>query len=289
MLLPKFLSRKISPEKSLDFMSQKSVLLPALISAKGEKLLKIRNTPRSQSIDWFWKSCWLIHKSALCTRIALLPQWVPNSRKWLQHLHELMISTKNRVSKSVCCAGASTFLDSFRAKVLWSGASWTFRLCLLLKRSELNIPTLRNKRVCCACYRVLIRFPQKEMGFGQLIIGAPGSGKTTYCHGISQVGLLSPPFRTSRRRGGRGLQAMQRQLFLVILPRLHAHPPCIFVILCGGHSRQFARSCSLLIDRWSKCMFNQYLNSVGRETVVVNLDPGNDLLPYDCAVDVMGK
>jgi len=36
-------------------------------------------------------------------------------------------------------------------------------------------------------------------------------------------------------------------------------------------------------------MFNQYLNSVGRETVVVNLDPGNDLLPYDCAVDVMGK
>jgi len=30
MLLPKFLSRKISPEKSLDFWSQKSVLLPAL-------------------------------------------------------------------------------------------------------------------------------------------------------------------------------------------------------------------------------------------------------------------
>jgi len=30
MLFPKFLSRKISPEKSLDFLSQKSVLLPAL-------------------------------------------------------------------------------------------------------------------------------------------------------------------------------------------------------------------------------------------------------------------
>ena len=30
ILLPKFLSRKISPEKSLDFLSQKSVLLPAL-------------------------------------------------------------------------------------------------------------------------------------------------------------------------------------------------------------------------------------------------------------------
>ena len=54
------------------------------------------------------------------------------------------------------------------------------------------------------------------MGFGQLVIGAPGSGKTTYCHGIAQ-----------------------------------------------------------------------YLNSIGRETAIVNLDPGNDLLPYDCAVDVM--
>jgi len=31
MLLPKFLSRKISPEKSLDFFSQKSVLRPALL------------------------------------------------------------------------------------------------------------------------------------------------------------------------------------------------------------------------------------------------------------------
>jgi len=30
MLLPKFLSRKISPEKSLDFLSQKSVVRPAL-------------------------------------------------------------------------------------------------------------------------------------------------------------------------------------------------------------------------------------------------------------------
>jgi len=29
MLLPKFLSRKISPEKSLDFLSRKSVLRPA--------------------------------------------------------------------------------------------------------------------------------------------------------------------------------------------------------------------------------------------------------------------
>ena len=31
MLLPKFLSRKISPEKLLDFLSQKSVLRPASV------------------------------------------------------------------------------------------------------------------------------------------------------------------------------------------------------------------------------------------------------------------
>mmetsp|Transcript_63844 Transcript_63844/g.171045 ORF Transcript_63844/g.171045 Transcript_63844/m.171045 type:complete len:109 (-) Transcript_63844:136-462(-) len=54
------------------------------------------------------------------------------------------------------------------------------------------------------------------MGFGQIVIGAPGSGKSTYCNGI-----------------------------------------------------------------------HQFLNSLGRETVVVNLDPGNDKLPYSCAVDVM--
>ncbi len=30
------------------------------------------------------------------------------------------------------------------------------------------------------------------MGFGQLVIGAPGSGKTTYCHGISQVSAARP-------------------------------------------------------------------------------------------------
>ena len=48
-----------------------------------------------------WKSGWLIQKSALCTGIALLPQWGPKSHKCLQRLHELTISTKNRVSKPV--------------------------------------------------------------------------------------------------------------------------------------------------------------------------------------------
>lgn len=30
----------------------------------------------------------------------------------------------------------------------------------------------------------------------------------------------------------------------------------------------------------------QYLSLTGRKTVVVNLDPANDALPYDCAVDI---
>ena len=30
----------------------------------------------------------------------------------------------------------------------------------------------------------------------------------------------------------------------------------------------------------------QYLTLLGRKTVVVNLDPANDALPYDCAVDI---
>ena len=30
----------------------------------------------------------------------------------------------------------------------------------------------------------------------------------------------------------------------------------------------------------------QYLTLTGRKTVVVNLDPANDALPYDCAADI---
>jgi len=57
--------------------------------------------------DWFWKSDWLIHKSALCTGIALLPQWGPKSHQCLQRRHKLTISAKNRVSKSVYDTAAS--------------------------------------------------------------------------------------------------------------------------------------------------------------------------------------
>ncbi|GAB2269645.1 GPN-loop GTPase qqt1 [Dionaea muscipula] len=53
------------------------------------------------------------------------------------------------------------------------------------------------------------------MAFGQVVIGPPGSGKTTYCNGMSQ-----------------------------------------------------------------------FLQLLGRKVVVINLDPANDALPYDCAVNI---
>jgi len=53
------------------------------------------------------------------------------------------------------------------------------------------------------------------MGFGQLVIGPPGSGKTTYCNGMQQ-----------------------------------------------------------------------FLTSSGRKVAVINLDPANDSLPYECKIDV---
>ena len=53
------------------------------------------------------------------------------------------------------------------------------------------------------------------MAFGQLIIGPPGSGKTTYCNGMQQ-----------------------------------------------------------------------YLQLTGRKVAVINLDPANDALPYDCSIDL---
>lgn len=54
------------------------------------------------------------------------------------------------------------------------------------------------------------------MPYGQLVIGPPGSGKTTYCHGMQQF-------------------------------------------LTGAYHRK---------------------------VVVVNLDPANDLLPYECGIDI---
>ncbi len=53
------------------------------------------------------------------------------------------------------------------------------------------------------------------MSFGQLVVGPPGSGKSTYCNGLQQ-----------------------------------------------------------------------YLQLVGRKLAVINLDPANDDLPYECTIDI---
>ncbi|CAI8508033.1 unnamed protein product [Pichia kudriavzevii] len=31
---------------------------------------------------------------------------------------------------------------------------------------------------------------------------------------------------------------------------------------------------------------NQFLNSIGRNSLIINLDPANDRLPYDCTLDI---
>ncbi|KAK1795036.1 hypothetical protein P4O66_010226 [Electrophorus voltai] len=59
------------------------------------------------------------------------------------------------------------------------------------------------------------RRPQSSLCFGQVVIGPPGSGKTTYCRGVQE-----------------------------------------------------------------------FLNHLGRKVVVINLDPANEKLPYQCAVDI---
>ena len=45
----------------------------------------------TMSIDWFWKSGWLIHKWALCARIAHLPQWGP---KMIERSHESLSTSR---------------------------------------------------------------------------------------------------------------------------------------------------------------------------------------------------
>lgn len=57
--------------------------------------------------------------------------------------------------------------------------------------------------------------PAPSLHFGQVVIGPPGSGKTTYCRGMQE-----------------------------------------------------------------------FLNNLGRKVVVVNLDPANEHLPYECGVDI---
>ena len=59
------------------------------------------------------------------------------------------------------------------------------------------------------------KIKEVKINFGQVVIGPPGSGKTTYCNGMQQL-----------------------------------------------------------------------MKAIGRECCIVNLDPANEYLPYDCAIDI---
>ncbi|KAI3726363.1 hypothetical protein L1987_66160 [Smallanthus sonchifolius] len=98
----------------------------------------------------------------------------------------------------------------------------------LLRRTSTVAPLLLTSPFVYTCYLVsdssfhhnTITYLNQQglcekMVFGQVVIGPPGSGKTTYCNGMSQ-----------------------------------------------------------------------YLQLVGRKVAVINLDPANDSLPYDCAINI---
>ena len=74
------------------------------------RIRSTREYMETTSIHWFWKSGWLIHKSVLCTIIALLPVRSQNDVKVPRKLIDVMnisISTENRISKSVYYTGRS--------------------------------------------------------------------------------------------------------------------------------------------------------------------------------------
>jgi len=67
------------------------------------------------SMDWFWKSGWLIHRWALCTRIAHLPQWGP---KMIWRSHEsLSTSRTSQLVRKIGSVNQSVVN-------LWVGINW---------------------------------------------------------------------------------------------------------------------------------------------------------------------
>ncbi|KAL6296126.1 hypothetical protein ACE6H2_004268 [Prunus campanulata] len=81
------------------------------------------------------------------------------------------------------------------------------------------------------------------MVFGQVVIGPPGSGKTTYCNGMSQ--------------------------FLQLIGSFPSYGVNILHMNLSGSSAMTT------LSFWA-C----------RKVAVINLDPANDALPYECAVNI---
>ena len=89
----------------------------------------IRSATDSPSLskDWFWKLGWLIHKSALCTRIALLPHWGQNAYN---------VSTNSQLVRKIGSQNQSISLFlawslSFRARC--KGSLCTYRIIYIQK------------------------------------------------------------------------------------------------------------------------------------------------------------
>lgn len=87
--------------------------------------------------------------------------------------------------------------------------------------------------------------------FGQVVIGPPGAGKTTYCYGMEQF------MQTL------GMQPHHTEYLL--------HFVCILIVT---------------ISTWVDSNLIRVMNCSGRRVAVVNMDFANDRVPYKAVIDV---
>ena len=88
MLLPKFLSRKISPEKSLDFLSQKSVVRPALVLKRFSKRNGFSKRPVSFTCNYLLKiSTWNNFKLTCQLTENLFETWFVETSYIVDQIH----------------------------------------------------------------------------------------------------------------------------------------------------------------------------------------------------------
>ena len=92
--------------------------------------------------------------------------------------------------------------------------------------------------------------------FGQIVVGPPGCGKTTYCHG-SYIYHLS-------------LSLLHTQVNTHILSRT------LTLSLSLAFSNRMFDTTGML----------QFLTALDRRAVVINMDFANDAVPYTTAIDV---
>ncbi|KAG8071021.1 hypothetical protein GUJ93_ZPchr0006g44769 [Zizania palustris] len=113
------------------------------------------------------------------------------------------------------------------------------------------------------------------MVFGQVVIGPPGSGKTTYCNGMSQFLSLVGRRQVNRATSGLLLQSSP----LLSIPG--------WPIL----ARDSGAACLFQMLGWPCVLFGvlkhiAYCPGGWKKVAVVNLDPANDALPYECAINI---